>query len=167
MPKTDVSSLSSECPPDEILSADVLDVCAAVIQRDATVLLAQRPQGKHLAGRWEFPGGKMHPAESQFACIRRELREELGLDAKPVRHLGTVRHSYPNKRIRLHCIECRIDPLADPVHHEGQDSRWVALRDMHSVDLAPADRTVAECLSKQEFPEEGRTAKGPASRPDA
>lgn len=120
-----------------------LDVCAAIIRRDAKVLLAQRPAGKHLAGRWEFPGGKIDPGESRDECIRRELREELGLEATPLAFLFTVDHSYPEKSIRLHCIECEIEKSATPVHHDGQQSQWVALEDLETVDLAPADRQVA------------------------
>lgn len=125
-----------------------IHVCAAIVRRNLHVLLAQRPAGKHLAGFWEFPGGKVHPDEDLFGCIRREMAEELGLQATPIRHLLTVEHAYPEKSIRLHCIECTIPPDAIPIHHEGQASKWTAIHELADVTLAPADRTVAQWLQQ-------------------
>ncbi len=128
---------------------DSIDVCAAVVRRGPLVLLAQRPAGKHLAGLWEFPGGKVHDGEDWHTCIRREMLEELGLEVKPIRHLLTVNHDYPEKTIRLHCIECTIEDEATPTHHDGQQSRWAPVESVEPECLAPADQIVAAWLKTQ------------------
>lgn len=127
-----------------------LDVCAAVIRRGNSVLLTSRPPGSHLAGYWEFPGGKIDVGESLASCIVREIREELRLDVVPGRVLTTVRHEYPEKRIRLHCIECRVLPDAAPNPAEGQQSRWVSISELVTHELAPADREAAHRLCPAE-----------------
>lgn len=128
---------------------DPIDVCAAVVRRGPLVLLAQRPAGKHLAGLWEFPGGKVHHGEDWHTCIRREMLEELGLEVTPLQHLLTVNHVYPEKTISLHCIECTIKDEATPTHHDGQKSRWTHVNSLESEPLAPADQTVATWLKTQ------------------
>lgn len=125
-----------------------LDVCAAVIRRDDSVLIAQRPHGKHLAGRWEFPGGKVHEGESLQQCIEREIREELGLSIRADTLLATVEHTYPETTIRLHFLHCHARDHAEPRHHEGQDSRWVRLDSLPAVDWVPADRDFAVSLAQ-------------------
>ena len=83
-----------------------INVCAAVVMRGRRFLLATRPDGTHLAGHWEFPGGKMHAGETLAACIIRELEEELGVTvAEPV-EIAVIEHAYPEKRIRLHFMRC-------------------------------------------------------------
>jgi mutator protein MutT len=124
-----------------------IDVCAAVIVRGHYFLLAQRPEGKHLAGKWEFPGGKVDPNESLHDCIAREILEELGLDVLNPRLLVSLEHDYPEKRIRLHFLQCAIADDAAPCHHEGQDSAWVNIQELSSQDLAPADRRFVEWLT--------------------
>ncbi|MFW5802670.1 MAG: tRNA (N6-isopentenyl adenosine(37)-C2)-methylthiotransferase MiaB [Verrucomicrobiota bacterium] len=142
--------MSETCAP--------IDVCAAVVRRGPLVLLAQRPEGKHLAGLWEFPGGKVHDGEDWHTCIRREMLEELGLQVKPVKHLLSVNHTYPEKTIRLHCIECTIDNEAKPVHHEGQTTRWTPVNSIEAEHLAPADQTVAEWLKTQNVKRDNQRA---------
>ncbi len=117
-----------------------IEVCAAVIQRQGKYLLAQRPAGKHLAGKWEFPGGKVHPGETCQACIIRELDEELALHAVALRLLTTIEHIYPEKCIRLHFLACTVAGNAthEPREHLAVD--WFALNDLAGLDLAPADR---------------------------
>jgi len=132
-------------PPTET----VIDVCAAVVFRGRRVLVAQRPEGSHLAGKWEFPGGKVHDGESRCACIRREMIEELGLNVYNVEPITDLVHSYPEKTIRLHFLKCTVPDDVEPLHHDGQDSRWVALDDLHAVEWAPADRRFAAWLQAE------------------
>lgn len=125
---------------------EAIEVCAAVVVRDSYVLLAQRPEGRHLAGKWEFPGGKVHNGEDHDTCIRRELAEELGLESGRTEHLTSITHHYPEKTVRLHFRRCHVSPAAVPIHHEGQQSVWISFDDLAIVDLAPADRLFAEWL---------------------
>ena len=126
-----------------------IDVCAAVILRGSKYLLAQRLPESHLAGCWEFPGGKQRQDEDRRGCIRREIREELGLDVAPGRTLTTVDHSYPEKTIRLHFVPCAVAPQADPVGRDGQRVGWFALEELDDLDLAPADRRFVEWLTEK------------------
>jgi 8-oxo-dGTP diphosphatase len=117
-----------------------IDVCAAVIRRDGKILLATRPPGSHLAGKWEFPGGKCAAGESTESCISREILEELHLSVRSAVPVDTLVHRYPDKTVRLFFLECDIDPGADPVPREGQDVGWFGAREAAELDLAPADR---------------------------
>ncbi|OPZ25198.1 MAG: CTP pyrophosphohydrolase [Lentisphaerae bacterium ADurb.BinA184] len=121
-----------------------IEVCAAVIERDGRYLLGRRPAGSHLAGKWEFPGGKMHPGESREACILRELAEELGLEASRPRLLVTIEHAYPEKTVRLHFLRCQVaaGSACLPAEHDGVG--WFGLREAAALDLAPADRRFVE-----------------------
>ena len=84
----------------------VLVVACALVDTDGRILIAQRPEGKNLAGLWEFPGGKVKEGESVEECIRREIREELGLQVEVERLLPSVRHSYGSYPIVLIPLVC-------------------------------------------------------------
>lgn len=121
-------------------------VMAGVLS-DATgrVLIAQRPAGRHLAGGWEFPGGKLHPGEERIEGLARELREELGVKVLRARPLIQLCHRYPDREIRLDVW--RVDSFAgEPRGLEGQALRWCACRDLSAADLLPADRPVITAL---------------------
>ena len=77
-------------------------VTAAVIERDGRFLVTRRQHGVHLEGCWEFPGGKCEPGEPLAACLSRELREELDVDARVGDEVFTVTHTYPERRVELH-----------------------------------------------------------------
>lgn len=124
--------------------AAAVDVCAAVVRRGDHVLLATRPAGSHLSGRWEFPGGKVCEGESLEDCIRRELAEELGLGVLSAAPIASIRHRYPGKDIVLHFMDCTIEAPARPVCHEGQEIQWARVADLGHIDLAPADRAFAD-----------------------
>ncbi len=79
----------------ELPRAVIHVVAGALLDEKGRVLIAQRPPGKHLAGGWEFPGGKLEPGEDRRAGLARELREELGIAIATPRPLIRVRHSYP------------------------------------------------------------------------
>jgi 8-oxo-dGTP diphosphatase len=119
-------------------------VAAAVIERDARVLVTKRPDGVHLAGHWEFPGGKCGPGESLHACLRRELREELGVDAVVGDELLVTAHDYPDRRVELHFLRC--DLLGEPSPQLGQDMRWVARARLRELAFPPADRELLALL---------------------
>src|SRR5215475_7035514 len=98
--------------PRSRLVADLVHVVAAVIQRESRYLITRRSEGTHLAGLWEFPGGKVGTAESPEAALRRELREELGVDALVGDLMETVTWSYPEKTVRILFFRCAF-PDAD------------------------------------------------------
>jgi mutator protein MutT len=122
-------------------------VTAAVIERDGTFLLARRLDGTHLAGAWEFPGGKCEPGESLRACLVRELVEELGVASTVGDEVLTVRHAYPERTVELHFFACEIEGEPQPLL--GQEIRWVPRRDLRSLDLPEADAALIDYLTAE------------------
>ncbi len=121
-----------------------IDVCAAVVQRGRRFLLATRPDGTHLAGHWEFPGGKVHAGETLGACIIRELEEELGVTVADPAEIAVVEHEYPEKRIRLHFMRCTLAASAVLKPQDGQQAGWFTVAGMEALHLAGADREFVE-----------------------
>ena len=119
------------------VSAEPLDVVAAVIERGGQILITRRPRGSHLEGLWEFPGGKPHPGESNAAALRREIAEELGVAATVGDHIETVAWSYPDRRVRLTFYRCTVEGEPRPL--EGQEMAWVAPTDLRRYPFPPAD----------------------------
>jgi len=111
------------------------------------VLIAQRPPGKHLALKWEFPGGKLEPGESPEAAIRREIREELGCEILPHRVLPSFLHDYGAVRIRMIPVLADLapgSPEPSPVEHLAIE--WVYPAELASRDLAAADLPIVAGL---------------------
>jgi 8-oxo-dGTP diphosphatase len=125
---------------------DTIVVVAAVIERDGRFLLSRRLKGTHLAGLWEFPGGKCEPAETPEACLSRELTEELGVESTIGPEIIAIDHTYPERTVRLHFRRCAI--LGDPRPILGQDLKWVARAELTSFELPDADRALVELLTK-------------------
>jgi len=121
-------------------------VVAGVIRDpQGRLLLAQRPQGKHLAGTWEFPGGKLESGESPMSGMARELDEELGIRVHASRPLLSLTHAYPEKTVRLLLREvCDWD--GEPHSREGQPIAWFALEQMHDLAMPAADRPMLKAL---------------------
>lgn len=110
------------------------------------VLIAQRPPGKHLAGMWEFPGGKRADGEDAAAALARELDEELGVHVLEARPLIRYVHDYPDRRIDLDVW--RVERfVGQPEGREGQRLDWERPERLMAHDLLPADRPVVEALS--------------------
>lgn len=126
--------------------AGVLQVVAGVLCRDdGKVLLAQRPAGRHMAGMWEFPGGKCEQDESPEAALARELQEELGIQVVTCAALITVPWDYPERSISLMAFKVhRWDDT--PRSCEGQLLRWQHPDAIDADELAPADRPVLAIL---------------------
>ena len=126
--------------------APTLRVVAAVLYDAAgRVLIAQRPAGKFLAGKWEFPGGKLEPGESPEQGLARELAEELGVEVQRCRPLVSLRHDYPDRRIELATL--LVERYAgEPAGREGQALKWVAPPELYTLDLLPADRPIVDRL---------------------
>jgi mutator protein MutT len=123
----------------------VVVVLAAVIERDGRVLVTRRLDHSHLAGLWEFPGGKCDPGESHEACLARELREELGVESRIKEEILVTEHAYPDRTVRLHFRRCEID--TDPQPLLGQQMKWVTSAELQTLDFPPADRQLIQLLS--------------------
>ncbi len=122
----------------------VIVVLAAVIERDDAFLLTRRLSGTHLAGTWEFPGGKCEPGESHEDCLRRELIEELGVDAAVGDEIFTVTHAYPERTVELHFRRCTLS--GEPAPQLGQEMRWVPRKDLSTLEFPAADRELIDQL---------------------
>ena len=112
----------------------------ALIDPEGRVLLAQRPEGKSLAGLWEFPGGKVEPFETPEAALIRELKEEIGIDtwSSCLAPLTFASHSYPDFHLLMPLFACRRwDGIPTP--HEGQTLAWVRPAALRDYPMPPAD----------------------------
>jgi len=116
----------------------IIDVVAAVIRMDSKILITQRLPHVHLAGLWEFPGGKVQAGESLEGALVREIREELGIKIRVNDGFFTVEHDYPEKSVRLHFFNCTILD-GQPAALGVADLRWVAAGDLSQFEFPPAD----------------------------
>jgi len=125
-----------------------VEVAAALIQDErGRYLIARRREGTHLAGRWEFPGGKREEAETLEQCLKRELAEELGADVAVGDRVETVRWEYPEKTVLLHFYRCTADSATiGPL--EGQALAWVAPDRLGDYDFPDADRALIDRLRR-------------------
>ena len=118
-------------------------VAAAVIIEHERVLLSQRKTGTHLAGAWEFPGGKVEPDEDPKAALVRELREELGIDVDVGDVVEVTFHRYPEKSVLLLFFEARRRPgSAEPRPLDVADVRWSRASELSDELFPPADVAV-------------------------
>jgi 8-oxo-dGTP diphosphatase len=124
-----------------------IPVLAAVIERDGRVLVTRRLDGSHLSGYWEFPGGKCDSEETHEACLARELREELDVEATIGPELLVTEHTYPEKTVRLHFRRCEINGEPRPLLN--QEMRWVSRDEMRTLSFPEADRTLIEMLTQK------------------
>lgn len=125
-----------------------LHVAAGVI-RDPVgrVLIAQRPAGRHMAGGWEFPGGKVAAGETVFAALTRELREELGIEVCSATPLIRYRHDYPGCPVLLD-VWMIGNYTGEPRALEGQPLRWESVAHLDGAGLLEADRPIVELLQR-------------------
>jgi len=127
------------------LSAVVHVVAGALFDARGQVLLAQRPPGAHMAGGWEFPGGKVEPGETPEAGLARELREELGIEVVASRPLIAYEHVYPQRTVLLDLRHVN-DYRGTPAGLEGQPLKWVPLAELEHSGLLEADRPMIGAL---------------------
>ncbi len=129
-----------------VLIKPTIRVVAAVIYDPlGRVLIAQRPAGKTLAGCWEFPGGKIEVAESGAAALRRELREELGVEAGAMHPVLELRHEYPERHVELSVWKVH-EYEGVPAGREGQSLRWEVPAALRSIALLAADLPIIDWL---------------------
>ena len=144
-------------------------VAAAVIDTQGRVLIAQRLAGSHMAGAWEFPGGKLENGEEPREALARELREEIGINIVGApRPLIRIEHSYPSKHVHLDIWVVR-QYQGEPQGLEGQAVRWCTQAELERVELLPADAPIVAALRLPERLEVRATqdyALGASAEPD-
>jgi len=117
-----------------------LVVVAAVIERDDCFLVTRRQAGVHLAGMWEFPGGKIDPAETHEQALRREMVEELDTDVDVHELVFHTEHAYPEKTVALYFYRCALTGTPRPLL--GQEMRWVPRRELRALRFPAADEAL-------------------------
>ncbi|HEY8352911.1 MAG TPA: (deoxy)nucleoside triphosphate pyrophosphohydrolase [Sphingomonadales bacterium] len=125
----------------------LLVAACALVDADNRVLLSQRPEGKALAGLWEFPGGKVEPGETPEETLVRELREELGIETKVpcLAPLTFASHAYETFHLLMPLYVCRrFEGI--PMPREGQVLKWVAPRNMRDYPMPPVDEPLIPFL---------------------
>jgi 8-oxo-dGTP diphosphatase len=128
------------------ISRKVIEVAAGIlVDPRGRVLLMQRLPGKHLAGLWEFPGGKVEHGETIAQALVRELDEELGVEVLASASLISIPWHYPEKSVRLHALRV-IAWNGEPRAREGHLLRWVAARDMDATGMPAADAPILAAL---------------------
>ena len=120
-------------------------VVAAVVERADRILVTQRLAGTHLAGHWEFPGGKMEEGEDHRQCLEREMREELEVGVEVGDELHATSFDYPDRTVELHFYRCAI--IGEPKPVLGQRMRWVSRAELKSLRLPPADLELIRLLA--------------------
>src|SRR5687767_13086556 len=120
-------------------------VVAAIIERDGSFLVTLRPDGTHLAGHWEFPGGKVHHSETHVEALRREVFEELDCVVEVGELAHTVTHNYPEKTVELFFYRCGL--AGEPKPMMGQGMRWVHKSELPQLPFPEADRDLIRLLS--------------------
>ena len=126
----------------------IVEVAAGLIRHKGRYLIARRKPGVHLAGFWEFPGGKREPGESLEECLQRELFEELSVRIEIPLPFKTIRHDYADKRVELHFFRCTIESgQAMPL--DCAEIRWVSPDEMGALTFPPADQPIIEAIQRE------------------
>lgn len=127
---------------------DEIDVVAAILWRDGRFLAVKRPEGKPMAGYWEFPGGKVRAGESLQDALAREIAEELGLAVGRSRAFAEKRHAYEHAKVRLYFMQVE-EWHGEPRALEGQDLAWMDPLEAAGRRFLPADAEVLSALARQ------------------
>jgi 8-oxo-dGTP diphosphatase len=118
-------------------------VVAAVVEHENKFLVGRRLCGTHLAGYWEFPGGKVHDGELLEQALHREIREELNVDISDPREIFHASHAYPDLTIELHFFRGTLTGVPEPAL--GQELRWITREEFSTLEFPAAD---AELLAE-------------------
>jgi len=166
MPSGPVARVHRHSPAPTSL-VKVIPVAAGLVFRKGTLLITQRHAADHLGGLWEFPGGKCEPGESYPEALRRELREELGIEVEVLHRFETVDHAYPDRVVHLEFFVCRW------LGHEPRalgcaQFRWVGAEEIRQHAFPPADATLLSRLEAETglWSEPGTGAGGVGERED-
>jgi mutator protein MutT len=124
----------------------VIIVVAAVIEENDRFLVTRRQAGVHLAGMWEFPGGKIDPDETHDDALRREIREELDTDVEVGELVLTTTHAYLEKTVMLYFYRCKLAGAPRPLL--GQEMRWTPREELPTLGFPPADEALIRILTQ-------------------
>jgi len=125
----------------------IIEVVAAVIF-DGTKILATKRSSGNMAGKWEFPGGKIEAGETHQQALKREIMEELGIIISIDSFLLTIEYDYPEFHLIMHCYECKI-LFGAPRLLIHSSAKWVSLQELDIIDWLPADIQVVDYLQKR------------------
>jgi 8-oxo-dGTP diphosphatase len=122
-------------------------VTAAVIEKDGKILIAKRKQKDPLGGKWEFPGGKLESGETPEACLKRELREELGIETRVGEFLCSSRFVY--RHIAIELLAYRTSYVSGEIRlHEHERVEWILPEELNDYDFSEADKPVVRKLAE-------------------
>jgi 8-oxo-dGTP diphosphatase len=125
----------------------MIEVTAAIIQNKGKLLIARRPAGDMLAGRWEFPGGKVEVGETPEECLCREIKEELNMEITIVQYFSDNIYNFPTKTIHLNAYLCTW--ISGEIELRSHDAiKWVATASLKDYDFAPADLSFVHKLQQ-------------------
>ncbi|HEY8910638.1 MAG TPA: (deoxy)nucleoside triphosphate pyrophosphohydrolase [Desulfosporosinus sp.] len=127
------------------------EVTAAILFKDNKVLIAQRAPGENMAGKWEFPGGKIEPGETPKECLKREIREELNVDIKVLDFFGESIYAYHSGTIKLLAFRCEW-VSGDFTLNVHSHIVWANRLELDGYDFSPADIPLMEKLMAQKEP---------------
>jgi len=123
-----------------------VDVAIALVWRDLRLLISRRRQGEHLAGFWEFPGGKIEGGETPAAAAEREVLEEVGVVVHAEHERALITHEYADRVVCLHPVDCRFQS-GEAKAIEVAEVRWVRPSELSSLKFPPANATLIAELS--------------------
>jgi len=128
----------------------MIAVAAALLARGGKLLIARRPEGRHMGGKWEFPGGKLEADELPEQALKRELREELGVEAEigPIR--AAIPYRYPEKDVLLLFYSARVTE-GEPRPIDEAELRWIGADELDGYDFAPVDRLLVDRLRSRDI----------------
>lgn len=127
------------------MRSHTLEVVAGVVHCGDKILIARRAPGKHLAGLWEFPGGKIEPGETPQKSLARELHEEFHVEVTVGDHIASQLHDYPDRSVHLHAYRAQVETPCGP-GNSHDDVAWITPAELQKYDLAPADYFIRDIL---------------------
>ena len=128
------------------MSNTPLIVICGIFYSNRNVLIARRSKGTHLAGYWEFPGGKLEKNETQEECLKREIREELGVEIDVDSFFMENQHDYGSKKILLIAYRCHILSTNKFTLKDHDKIEWVETNNLNQYEIAPADIPIVKAL---------------------
>jgi len=127
------------------MKPSVIEIAIGLVWKEGRLLIARRPAGVHLAGLWEFPGGKIESGEAPAACVLRELWEEVGIEAEVTNERAVIEFTYPERTVRLHPLDCRW-LTGEPQPACCEEPRWVLPTELAGYEFPAANVPLLDAL---------------------